>query len=332
MKISVVIPYYQRNSGILRRAVSSALKQKFLPFEIVVVDDGSPVPARAELQDLLLNSVPRVVIVQQPNAGADIARNKALDNVHPEADYVAFLDSDDEWFEDHLAHASWALEQGFDVYFSDFYQLNQKISAFNRAKRIRVEEHKKIHPTEPIYEYQGDMFNQILTGNILGTSTIVYNYRKFSTVRQPEGFKHTGHEYIFWLDLATQTKQFAFSARPACRYGNGVNIFAEPAWGTDKYLSVLHDEIKYRKYILNNYNLSPEQAKFVRQRIQASRESFARGLVHNLLSNGKIDRAVLLNQWRIDPLSLVSALWMPGILLYERFRHNLLYMRSPNGF
>ena len=41
-KISVVIPYYQREPGILRKAIVSAIRQTGVgPMEIIVVDDNS---------------------------------------------------------------------------------------------------------------------------------------------------------------------------------------------------------------------------------------------------------------------------------------------------
>ena len=62
----------------------------------------------------------------------------------------------------HISRAMWALQHGNDFYFSDFYQLHQTVSAFARAGRIDVTQHPRIHPVEPIHEYQGDMFDQIL--------------------------------------------------------------------------------------------------------------------------------------------------------------------------
>ena len=44
--IAVIIPYFQREAGILRRALASVFAQTNAPsWEIIVVDDGSPVPA-----------------------------------------------------------------------------------------------------------------------------------------------------------------------------------------------------------------------------------------------------------------------------------------------
>jgi succinoglycan biosynthesis protein ExoW len=318
-KISVVIPFYQRQEGLLNKAVVSALNQKGdFRLEIVVVDDGSPIPARKELADLIVQQPDKFIIIDQKNAGCFPAGNTALNHVSADADYIAFLDSDDEWFDGHLRHALWALERDYDLYFSDFYQLHQTLTAFNRARKIDVEQHRRIHPTEPIHEYNGDMVDQIIRGNIFGTSTIVYNRQTFKDVRYLENYKHTGPEYIFWLQLALRSAKIAFSSVPECRYGGGVNIFSESGWGTDKYLSVRHDEIKWKKYILDELPLSGEQISLVRRRIRESRSSFARGFVHNLLHNGKVSLDLSVRQWHLDPMTIPSTIWAVGAVGFEK--------------
>lgn len=324
-KVSVVIPFFQRQAGLLRKAVVSALKQKGdYRMEIVIVDDESPIPAQSELADLLPQHSDKFIIVEQKNRGCFPAGNTGLNHVSPDADYIAFLDSDDEWFDGHIAHAVWALEQGYDLYFSDFYQLNQAVTAFNRAKRIDVQKHPRIHPTEPIHEYKGDMVDQIIRGNIFGTSTIVYNRKTFQEVRYLEDYKHTGPEYIFWLHLALRSDKIAFSSAPECRYGGGVNIFSESGWGTDKYLSVRHDEIKWKRHILERLPLAQEQVCLVRTRIRESRLNFARGLVHNLLHNRKVSRELLLRQWQLDPLTIPSTIWALGAVGFQKLRSSLV--------
>ena len=314
-KISVVTPYFQRHPGLLRKAIQSAANQKNLSakVEIIVVDDGSPVPAHSEVAGMTLPSTVDIKVVEQENAGCYPACNTALKKVGEDTDYIAFLDSDDEWFDTHLANAVWALENGYDLYFSDFYQLNQTVSAFRRAGRINLDNHRKIHPTKSIYEFGGSLFEQILTGNVLGTSTLVYDRRKLGELRYLEDFRHTGAEYILWLNMATRSNRVAFSAEPECRYGGGVNIFSEAAWGTDKYLTVRQDEMKYRKYILSNMTLSDDQRRHLKKKIHEARVNFCLGFIHNLLHNRRIGDGILRRQIQADPLTLATLLIAPGI-------------------
>ena len=173
--VAVIIPYYQRQEGILRKAVVSALAQRGEHrLTIIIVDDASPVPARGELAELLASEPERIVIIERPNAGPAAARNTGLRALPTGTDFVAFLDSDDEWIPEHLERALTALGQGNDFYFSDHYQLNQTVSAFRRAGRIDPAQHPALAGADELYAYRGDMFDQILSGNIIGTSTVVY--------------------------------------------------------------------------------------------------------------------------------------------------------------
>src|SRR6185437_8898084 len=85
----------------------------------------------------------------------------------------------DEWSDDHLLRALSTLSRGFEVYFTDHLQLNADVSAFQRAKRIIPALHPAIRGLPDVHEYAGDMFDQILTGNVIGTSTVVYNRSRF---------------------------------------------------------------------------------------------------------------------------------------------------------
>jgi glycosyltransferase involved in cell wall biosynthesis len=101
-RISAVIPAFNRERTI-GRAIESALAQTCPPIEVIVVDDGSTdntAAAVAAYGD-------SVRYVHQPNAGASAARNRGVALAN--ASWVAFLDSDDYWFEDHLERMAAAI-------------------------------------------------------------------------------------------------------------------------------------------------------------------------------------------------------------------------------
>lgn len=91
--ISVVIPVYNR-AKTLNRALKSVLAQTFQDFEIIVVDDGSKPPISIATNDKVR------LIRHQKNEGAASARNTGIQNAIGE--FVAFLDSDDEWLPEKL--------------------------------------------------------------------------------------------------------------------------------------------------------------------------------------------------------------------------------------
>lgn len=95
--MSVVIPTYER-ADVLPRAVDSALDQTVRDIEVIVVDDGS---TDGTLTVLDAYDDPRLrVISHGTNRGANVARNTGIE--HADGEFVAFLDSDDEWHPEKL--------------------------------------------------------------------------------------------------------------------------------------------------------------------------------------------------------------------------------------
>lgn len=93
--VSVVIPTYNRGFSI-GRAIDSILGGTLIPDEIIVVDDGSS----DNTQEILKAYEGRVRYIFQKNAGASAARNSGIQAAN--AEWIAFLDSDDEWLPDYL--------------------------------------------------------------------------------------------------------------------------------------------------------------------------------------------------------------------------------------
>ena len=89
--VSVVVPTYNR-AGTLPRALKSVLNQDFTDFELIVVDDGSTDDTTAAVKEL---DDPRIRYIQQDNAGVATARNTGIRAAR--AEFIALLDSDDEW-------------------------------------------------------------------------------------------------------------------------------------------------------------------------------------------------------------------------------------------
>lgn len=100
--VTVVIPSHARPE-LLRRAVATASAQVLdVPFEIVVVDDGSPVPATEALAATGRGNATEIRIIRHPQPiGVARARNQGV--VTARGEWVAFLDDDDIWAPDKLA-------------------------------------------------------------------------------------------------------------------------------------------------------------------------------------------------------------------------------------
>lgn len=92
--VSVIIPTYNR-AALLKEAVVSVYNQTYRPIECIVVDDGST-DNTAEVMKTLetLNGEGFVLkYIQQPNSGAQVARNTGTAAAN--GAYIQYLDSDD---------------------------------------------------------------------------------------------------------------------------------------------------------------------------------------------------------------------------------------------
>lgn len=87
--VSIIMPAYnvQQYIGL---AIESVLAQRFVDWELVIVNDGS----KDNTRDVIARYTDaRITCIDQQNGGEAAARNTALD--HLQGDYIAFLDADD---------------------------------------------------------------------------------------------------------------------------------------------------------------------------------------------------------------------------------------------
>ncbi len=94
--ISVVMPLYNKGAEV-GRAIRSVMAQTVSNFEIIVVNDGSTDTGPDEVRNI---RDCRIRIIDQRNAGVSVARNRGIEEAR--ADFIAFLDADDEWKPDFL--------------------------------------------------------------------------------------------------------------------------------------------------------------------------------------------------------------------------------------
>lgn len=88
--ISVVIPAYNRED-VIERAIHSLLEQQCtVPFEVIVVDDGSTDRTASVVRNIKHQ---QLRLVEQKNQGASAARIHGVGVA--QGSYIAFLDSDD---------------------------------------------------------------------------------------------------------------------------------------------------------------------------------------------------------------------------------------------
>jgi len=108
MYVSVIIPTYNRKHT-LKRAIQSVYMQSLLPYEVIVVDDGS----NDGTKEWVKQKYPNVKYIYQKNSGVSSARNKGIKIAR--GDWIALLDSDDEWLPNKLNEQTNKIKSNLDV-------------------------------------------------------------------------------------------------------------------------------------------------------------------------------------------------------------------------
>jgi glycosyltransferase involved in cell wall biosynthesis len=98
MKVSVILCTYNR-ARLLSRAISSVLRQTYDNWELIIIDDGSSDATRSIVQHWMKNEK-RIRYFYQKNKGLAKARNEGMRKAT--GDILTFLDSDDEYHQEHL--------------------------------------------------------------------------------------------------------------------------------------------------------------------------------------------------------------------------------------
>ena len=98
MRVSVIMPTYNQ-CGFIRRALLSLTKQTYTDWELILVNDGCTDETEAFIADYLEDG--RIHYIKNAqNTGLGHALNQGLDAAGGEL--IAYLPSDDYWFENHL--------------------------------------------------------------------------------------------------------------------------------------------------------------------------------------------------------------------------------------
>jgi GT2 family glycosyltransferase len=214
--VSVVIPTYQRGY-ILDRAIQSVLDQTYRQVEIVVADDGST----DSTHEVVARFGPVVRYFHQPNAGVSAARNLGLRNARGE--FVALLDSDDCWLPWKLEAQVRLLKRFPEVgmVWTDMVAIDDDGRCLDEAHLRNFYDAYRELPTNDFFErsgrlvdlwpqapeqlaernyFVGDIFSQMLLGNLVHTSTVLMRRERLQLVG---GFDQThrfaGEDYEYHL-------------------------------------------------------------------------------------------------------------------------------------
>lgn len=229
-QIAVIIPFYQRSAGILKRALLSIAAQveiEAYDVSVLIVDDASPVAPELDIQGVTMPKNIECHVLKKENGGPASARNHGIESASS-ADFIAFLDSDDEWNIHHLATAMRAFSHKADCdFFFEDSQENEEITLYQHynfpvpqnADLEFCDSEIKCLPSQEALHYISSQY-------ISHTSTIVY--RKLpenSDLFFPVDQKYTGEDHLMWISLVARSRYVCYTFNIGSKRGRGVDIF-----------------------------------------------------------------------------------------------------------
>ncbi len=204
-KVSIIIPTYNRK-GIIEKAIQSALNQTIKNIEILVCDDGSTDNTEKIVKEIIQKDN-RVKWIKGSHSGKPaIPRNKGIKNAKGE--WIAFLDSDDEWLPNKLEEQLKVLKKtGLKASSTNAYL---HIVKKNKTKIYHKKDWKKIKFKDLL------KLNRIICSSVVIHKSVIKKIGLFPT----EKYITTGEDYAFWLRVSTQ-ENFMFIKEPLLVFNHG---------------------------------------------------------------------------------------------------------------
>lgn len=223
---TIIIPFYQREDGILRRALASVFAQSFQDFDVIVVDDQSPYAAEDELKPLTQDQRARITIVKQANAGPGGARNTGLDNVPAATRFAAFLDSDDVWTPAHLQNAHDALQKfDADCYWASIHGGEEFDYHFGIADLERSEKAVRLSDHPLLLEIPDLAGVMLKNWAFLHMSCMVIGRPLIEKVRFDAALRLAAEDVLFFCDCMLAARRIVLCGEAGALRGEGINIF-----------------------------------------------------------------------------------------------------------
>lgn len=182
--VSVVMATYNSEKYV-HDSVRSVLNQRYQNWELLITDDASSDRTWDVLISLAEKDSRVSLFRQAVNSGPAEARNMSIR--HAKGRYIAFLDSDDLWLEDKLAHHLNFLQQsGEAVSFTSYSVIDDSGCSLGQNVDVHV-------PLRLRYQ------DLLLKKATFGCSTVMIDRAKVGDFQMP--LLRTGQDYACWLML-----------------------------------------------------------------------------------------------------------------------------------
>ena len=266
MKVSVIIPTFNRLS-LISRAIDSVLKQTLKPFEIIVVDDGSS----DNTSTLIKNNYKSVKLIKQKNLGVSKARNVGIKN--SSGDWIALLDSDDEWKKNKLEVQIKSLSE------HDYYSVCH-------TNEIWIRNGTRVNQKKRHQKYGGHIFDKCLDICRISPSSIIFQKNIINEVGWFDENLSICEDYDLWLRITANFKILFIDKPLVIKYGGHSDQLSKSVNGIEAY------RIKSLENLLSNTRLIKDYKRLTIEMLITKLRIYKKGL----LKRDKTDELLKINR------------------------------------
>lgn len=251
MKISAIIPTYNR-SDHLRQALHSIMQQTLRPKEIIVIDDGSTDSTGAMINDFF----PNVKYLYQKNSGVSSARNTGIKLAT--GDWIAFLDSDDQWLPEKLEKQQQALKDSPGIKLCH----TEEIWIRNGVRVNAMKKHTK---------RGGWIFQHCLPLCSISPSSAIIHNSVFDDVGLFDESLPACEDYDMWLRITAKYPVIFLEDPLITKFGGHKDQLSRKHWGMDRF------RIQALQKILDKNDLPAENRQAACEMLKKKAQIFLTG-------------------------------------------------------
>ncbi len=256
-KIGVIVPTYNRLTT-LPRAIDSVLSQSYKNFELWIVDDGSSDGTADWARDHLLNRSTDIPIhfIQTEQKGVSHARNVAIRASTSE--WLAFLDSDDEWLLDKLE---------VQMQFADDHPEYPLI----HGEEIWVRNGVRVNPMKKYQKSGGRILKNCVSICCISPSTTIVRRSLFDEVGLFREDFPVCEDYDLWLRVTSRFEVGFIESPVIFKYGGHEDQLSRTFKAMDYY------RLKALQGVVESPSLSGDERIFAREIMRKKCEILLRG-------------------------------------------------------
>ncbi len=197
------------------RAIESVLGQTHQADEIIVIDDGS-----IDNTSQILQKFPNIKYIYQKNSGVSSARNLGIRNASFE--WIAFLDSDDEWIDSKLQ------EQVL------FHKGNSGV-LMSYTDEIWLRDALNVKIPKKFRKIGKDVFSENLSFCNIAPSSALLHKSIFASIGLFDESLDVCEDYDLWLRIMIKNKIALVDKKLIRKYAGHEDQLSFKYWGMDRF-------------------------------------------------------------------------------------------------